>query len=193
VRVRGSRLVAIAAVFALAALWATAAHAATPNAPGVTPRAGDAARTATAEDARNDSRNVQTGSGDVENSNQTTGSRGSNRQSNKQGGDRSDVGSARDRNCHRDFTFQEEAQRFFERHGGSRSNNVDGLDRDRDGIACEDLPSENGAPVGGVDTGAGGAATATDGGSPLPFVLGGAGLGLLIVLLASPLRRRPSS
>jgi hypothetical protein len=196
VRARGIRTIAVAAVFALVVAWATAAHAATVDVPGLTPRDGDAtARTASREDARNEAENVQTGSGDSENSSQTAGSgdeSSSNTQSNRQGGD-SDLDRARtDRDCS-DFTFQEEAQRFFERHGGSRANNVDDLDRDRDGKACERLPSETDTPIGGIDTGAGGTAGASGGGSPLPFVLGGAGLGLLVVLLASPLRRRPTA
>ena len=36
-----------------------------------------------------------------------------------------------------DFSGHEEAQQYFESQGGSPSNNVDRLDRDRDGIACE--------------------------------------------------------
>ncbi|MDN4593830.1 thermonuclease family protein [Polycladomyces subterraneus] len=44
-----------------------------------------------------------------------------------------------DKNCS-DFSIQSEAQSYFESHGGSPSNNVDGLDRDHDGIACESLP-----------------------------------------------------
>jgi hypothetical protein len=41
-----------------------------------------------------------------------------------------------DRNC-ADFDSHAQAQRFFERHGGSASSNVDGLDGDSDGRACE--------------------------------------------------------
>ena len=184
----------VAAAFALALLWTAGAHAAAVDVPGVTPRDDAATRTARAEDAQNESRNVQTGSGDSANSSQTTGSGdSSNTQTNRQGGDDGDLDSARDRDCKTDFTFQEQAQGFFDRHGGSRSNNVDRLDEDGDGIACESLPSESGAPVGGIDTGGGGTATAGDGGSPLPFALAGAGLGLLVVLLASSLRRRPTA
>lgn len=47
------------------------------------------------------------------------------------------------KNCS-DFKTQPEAQAYFEGKGGSRNNNVDGLDGDRDGIACESLPA--GAP-----------------------------------------------
>jgi hypothetical protein len=183
----------VAAAFALALLWTAGAHAADVDVPGVTPRDDATTRTARAEDAQNESRNVQTGSGDSANSSQTTGSGDSrNTQTNSQGGDGSDLDSSRDRDCV-DFASQEAAQRFFDRHGGSRSNNVDNLDSDRDGIACEGLSSVSGAPVGGIDTGGGGTATASDGGSPLPFALGGAGLGLLVVLLASSLRRRPTA
>jgi hypothetical protein len=186
-------MVVAGAVFALVLAWATTAYAATADVPAVTPRDdATAGRTATKEDARNEARNVQTGSGDSENSSQTSGSGdSSNTQTNRQGG-ADDTDLDRDRDCS-DFTFQEQAQRFFERHGGSRANNVDGLDRDRDGVACESLPSEGDAPVGGIDTGGGGTATASDGGSPVPFGLGGAGLGLLVVLLASSLRRRSTA
>jgi len=45
---------------------------------------------------------------------------------------------ASDCNCS-DFPTHAEAQRIFEKHGGSRTNNWSGLDRDRDGIACESL------------------------------------------------------
>jgi hypothetical protein len=46
---------------------------------------------------------------------------------------------ARDKNCS-DFSTQHKAQRWFKKHGGSKKNNVAGLDADHDGIACEDLP-----------------------------------------------------
>src|SRR3954451_1545263 len=46
---------------------------------------------------------------------------------------------AAEKNCS-DFSTQPQAQQYFESHGGSPSNDVDGLDRDHDGIACEDLP-----------------------------------------------------
>jgi len=45
----------------------------------------------------------------------------------------------RDRDCS-DFANQAEAQRFFEAHGGSATNNFDNLDGDGDGVACESLP-----------------------------------------------------
>ncbi len=44
-----------------------------------------------------------------------------------------------DKNCS-DFATQEQAQAYFNSNGGSPSNDVDGLDRDHDGKACEDLP-----------------------------------------------------
>lgn len=44
-----------------------------------------------------------------------------------------------DKNCD-DFATQAEAQAYFEANGGSATNNVDGLDRNRDGVACETLP-----------------------------------------------------
>jgi hypothetical protein len=42
-------------------------------------------------------------------------------------------------NCS-DFPTQAAAQRWFEQHGGSATNDVAGLDRNHDGIACSTLP-----------------------------------------------------
>jgi len=39
-----------------------------------------------------------------------------------------------------DFSVQDEVQTYFEGKGGSPTNNVDRLDSDHDGIACESLP-----------------------------------------------------
>src|SRR4051794_17954142 len=39
-----------------------------------------------------------------------------------------------------DFAYQQDAQTYFESRGGSRFNDVDRLDRDHDGVACELLP-----------------------------------------------------
>jgi len=36
-----------------------------------------------------------------------------------------------------DFSSHADAQVYFDAHGGSSFNNVDGLDRDHDGVACE--------------------------------------------------------
>lgn len=47
---------------------------------------------------------------------------------------------APDRNCP-SFSTQQEAQDYFESIGGSATNNADDLDRDGDGLACDDLPS----------------------------------------------------
>jgi Excalibur calcium-binding domain len=44
---------------------------------------------------------------------------------------------AGDRDC-LDFASQAEAQAYFESRGGNATNNVDGLDRDGDAIACEE-------------------------------------------------------
>ena len=44
-----------------------------------------------------------------------------------------------DKDCS-DFATQEKAQVYFESKGGSPTNNVDRLDADHDGIACESLP-----------------------------------------------------
>jgi endonuclease YncB( thermonuclease family) len=49
------------------------------------------------------------------------------------------VASHPDRDCD-DFATQRQAQAYFLRYGGSRANNVDNLDGDRDGVACEALP-----------------------------------------------------
>ncbi len=45
----------------------------------------------------------------------------------------------------RDFTYQQDAQTYFQSMGGSQVNNVDLLDDDHDGIACELLPRRIGA------------------------------------------------
>jgi len=47
--------------------------------------------------------------------------------------------SSGDKDCS-DFATHDEAQTYFEGKGGSPSNNVDKLDADGDGIACESLP-----------------------------------------------------
>lgn len=44
-----------------------------------------------------------------------------------------------DKDCS-DFTTHTQAQTYFNSKGGSSSNNVDRLDNDHDGIACESLP-----------------------------------------------------
>jgi len=46
--------------------------------------------------------------------------------------------SGEDKDC-ADFSSHAEAQSYFNAKGGSSSNNVDDLDRDHDGIACETL------------------------------------------------------
>jgi hypothetical protein len=47
--------------------------------------------------------------------------------------------SSGDKDCP-DFKTHAEAQAYFNSKGGSPSNNVDNLDADHDGIACESLP-----------------------------------------------------
>jgi hypothetical protein len=110
-----------------------------------------------------------------------------------------------DRDCS-DFTYQEDAQEYFDSNGGSSSNNFDGLDRDHDGVACEDLPhrpagttvSPTPEPTAG---GAGVVATPTPTSGSLPNngiytdVLGLSGLtaieiGFALMLLAGWLMRR---
>jgi hypothetical protein len=44
-------------------------------------------------------------------------------------------------NC-ANFTYQEDAQDLFDKCGGT-TNDINGLDRDKDGIVCESLPSKN--------------------------------------------------
>ncbi len=104
---------------------------------------------------------------------------------------------AADRDCP-SFEFQEDAQEFFDENSGSSDSNVDRLDADRDGVACQSLPSresgddagdDEAAPSGGIDTGLGGTA-----GERGLSVLGLVGLGLLAVSGALAFGRwRPSS
>lgn len=49
-----------------------------------------------------------------------------------------------DKDC-KDFKSQAEAQAYFEKDGGSASNNVDNLDADHDGKACEDYKYKGGS------------------------------------------------
>jgi hypothetical protein len=46
-----------------------------------------------------------------------------------------------------DFTSQAEAQAYFTSIGGSAARNADRLDRNRNGIACEDYPYVTAAPL----------------------------------------------
>lgn len=87
-----------------------------------------------------------------------------------------------------DFDTQREAQRYFEERGGDETHNIDGLDADGDGRACESLV----APAGGVDAGGGGTAPRPEPGSssPLPFMLGGGALGLMLGGVSMLVRRR---
>jgi Excalibur calcium-binding domain len=83
-----------------------------------------------------------------------------------------------DKDC-ADFSSQAEAQAYFEANGGSPTNNVDNLDADHDGQACEDFD------YGGDGTGGG---TGGDDGA-LPFTGPGssllpAGTALLLTGLA---------
>jgi hypothetical protein len=89
---------------------------------------------------------------------------------------------AADKDC-ADFSSQAEAQAYFEANGGSPTNNVDNLDADHDGQACEafDYGGDGG---GGTD----GGGTGGDDGE-LPFTgpndtLLPAGTGLLVAGLA---------
>ena len=62
-----------------------------------------------------------------------------------------------------DFKTQSEAQTYFTSKGGSKTNNIDNLDPNRNGIACEGLP---GTPSTGASPTPAPAATATA--RPLP-------------------------
>ena len=91
-----------------------------------------------------------------------------------------------DKDC-ADFASQAEAQAYFEANGGSPTNNVDNLDADHDGQACEDFDYGDG--TGGVDNGAGGTGGVDNGGGALPFTgpndtLVPAGTALLLAGLA---------
>jgi endonuclease YncB( thermonuclease family) len=55
---------------------------------------------------------------------------------------------AGDRDCS-DFDTQAQAQSYFDRMGGGPNNNVDRLDADGDGRACETLPCPCSGPSGG--------------------------------------------
>ena len=55
---------------------------------------------------------------------------------------------AQDRDCPDFGGDQQAAQRYFESIGGSATNNADRLDRDGDGIACEEDGGGNGAAAG---------------------------------------------
>jgi hypothetical protein len=198
--VRANRylVIAVSAIFAMALVWATTAAAAPLELP--TTAAAEDQVTAEEPAAAEDDAATETPSDDPGSSDGAD--RGGDEEeasdasvTEAQSGD-GDVKSETvksagdDRNCD-DFEFQEDAQDYFEDHGGSADNNVDVLDRDRDGVACQNLPSRN-APTGGIDSGGGGTAPAPDSGpvGPVPFTLGGAVIGLLVALLGPSLRRR---
>ena len=90
-----------------------------------------------------------------------------------------------DKDC-ADFASQAEAQAYFEANGGSPTNNVDNLDADHDGQACEDFDygGGTGGGTGGEDNGG-----VDNGGGALPFTgpndtLLPAGTALLVAGLA---------
>jgi Excalibur calcium-binding domain len=70
-----------------------------------------------------------------------------------------------DKDC-ADFASQAEAQAHFEANGGSPTNNVDNLDADHDGQACEDFDYGDGT---GGGTGGGDNGGVDNGGGALPF------------------------
>ena len=76
-----------------------------------------------------------------------------------------------DKDC-ADFASQAEAQAYFEANGGSPTNNVDNLDADHDGQACEDFDyggGTGGGGTGGGDTGGVDNGGVDNGGGALPF------------------------
>lgn len=110
-----------------------------------------------------------------------------------------------DRDCS-DFDTQAEAQAFFDRHGGSASNNVDRLDADGDGEACETLPGGggngggNGNGNGGGNGNSGGNGTGelpesatgpVPTGAPLPLLLTVLGIGTFGLALRRRIGVRP--
>jgi hypothetical protein len=72
-----------------------------------------------------------------------------------------------DKDC-ADFSSQAEAQAYFEANGGSPTNNVDNLDADHDGQACEAFDygggGTGGGGTGGDNGGTGGGGTDGDNG-----------------------------
>src|SRR5512132_1431621 len=86
-----------------------------------------------------------------------------------------------DKDC-ADFSSQAEAQAYFEAHGGSPTNNVDNLDADHDGQACEAF-DYGGGGTGGGGTGGGGTGTLANTG-PQNKTLLPAGTALLVAGLA---------
>jgi hypothetical protein len=89
-----------------------------------------------------------------------------------------------DKDC-ADFSSQAEAQAYFDANGGSTTNNVDNLDADHDGQACETF--DYGGTGGGGATGGDGGTGGDDG--ELPFTgpndtLLPAGTALLVAGLA---------
>jgi len=93
---------------------------------------------------------------------------------------------AGDRDCGDFDGDQAAAQDYFDTNGGSPTNNVDNLDADGDGIACEQLSD---TPQGGIDSGGGGTAQPASIGVGLPLGVAGA---LLLVATGIAAARRPT-
>jgi hypothetical protein len=88
-----------------------------------------------------------------------------------------------DKDC-ADFSSQAEAQAYFEANGGSPTNNVDNLDADHDGQACEAFDyGGGGGGTGGSGTGGGDTASLANTG-PQNKTLLPAGVALLVAGLA---------
>jgi hypothetical protein len=79
------------------------------------------------------------------------------RRANRNGMDTPGVPSiCHNRSAEEDFQSQSEAQSYFEANGGSPTNNVDNLDADHDGQACESFDYSSGGGTGGDGTGGNG-------------------------------------
>jgi LPXTG-motif cell wall-anchored protein len=89
-----------------------------------------------------------------------------------------------DKDC-ADFSSQAEAQAYFEANGGSPTNNVDNLDADHDGQACEafNYGGDDGGGTGGGGTGGGDTGSLAETG-PTNNTLLPAGMALLLAGLA---------
>ncbi len=97
-----------------------------------------------------------------------------------------------DKDC-KDFTSHDQAQAYFKANGGSAANNVDRLDGDGDGLACEDYAYPAPGPteqLGSSEPGTSGEKLPFTGPGDTTPMLAAAllGTGVLLLLIT---RRRP--